>query len=82
MTRKEERRGLARIEDYVDTSIQGLNEYLEKSKDGLITATCNNNGNRDDFGKNRKTTNMKSRKEKQLCEHFKWKTKEIIYEMT
>ena len=43
--RKEERRGLARIKDNVDTSIQRLEDYTEKHERGLITAIRNNTDN-------------------------------------
>ena len=43
--RKEERRGLASIEDSVDTSIQRLEDYIEKHDEGLITAIRNNTDN-------------------------------------
>ena len=38
VSRKEGRRGLASIEDNVDTSIQRLEDYVEKLERGLITA--------------------------------------------
>ena len=56
--RKEGGRGLASIEDSVDTSIQRLEEYIEKHERGLITATRNNTDKTID---NRKT---KTRKQK------------------
>ncbi len=43
--RKEGRRGLASIEDSVDTSIQRLEDYIEKHETGLITAIRNNTDN-------------------------------------
>ena len=43
--RKEGERGLASIEDSVDTSIQRLEDYIEKHERGLITATRNNTDN-------------------------------------
>ena len=36
---KEGRRGLASIEDSIDASIQWLEDYKEKHRGGLITAT-------------------------------------------
>ena len=43
--RKEGARGLASIEDSVDTSIQRLDDYIEKHERGLITAIRNNTDN-------------------------------------
>ena len=56
--RKEGGRGLASIEDSVDTSIQRLEDYIEKYKRGLVTAIRNNTDNTID---NRMT---KTRKQK------------------
>ena len=39
VSRKEGRRGLASIEDSVDTSIHRLANYIQKHEGGLITAT-------------------------------------------
>ena len=63
--RKEGGRGLARIEDSVDTSIQRLKDYIEKQKGGLITAIRNNTDNTID---NRMT---KTRKQK-------WEGKQLM----
>ena len=41
VSRKEGGRGLASIEDSVDTSIQRLEDYIEKHERGLITAIRN-----------------------------------------
>ena len=43
--RKEGGRGLASIEDTVDTYIQRLEDYIEKHERGLITAIRNNTDN-------------------------------------
>ena len=43
--RKEGGRGLACIEDGVDTSIQRFKDYIEKHERGLITAIKNNTNN-------------------------------------
>ena len=43
--RKEGGRGLASIEESVDTSIQRLEDYIEKHEQGLITAIRNNTDN-------------------------------------
>ena len=56
--RKEGGGGLASIEDSVDTSIQRLEDYIEKYEGGLITAIRNNTDNTID---NRMT---KTRKQK------------------
>ena len=40
--RKEERKGLASMEDSVDTSIQQLEDYIQKRGRRLITTTRNN----------------------------------------
>ena len=56
--RKEGGRGLASIEDSVDTSIQRLEDYIEKHERGLITVIRNNTDNTID---NRMT---KTRKQK------------------
>ena len=41
VSRKEGGRGLASIEDNVDASIQGLEDYIQKHDGGLITAIRN-----------------------------------------
>ena len=58
VSRKEGGRGLASIEDSVDTSIQRLEDYIEKHKRGLITAIRNNTDNTID---NRMTTTRKQK---------------------
>ena len=45
MSRREEGRGQASIEDYVDASIRGLEDYIKNSKERLITAASNSSGN-------------------------------------
>ena len=45
VSRKEGGRGLASIEDSVDTSIQRLEDYIEKHERGLFTAIRNNTDN-------------------------------------
>ena len=45
VSRKEGGRRLASIEDSVDTSIQRLEDYIEKYERGLITAIRNNTDN-------------------------------------
>ena len=48
VSRKEGGRGLASIEDSVDTSIQRLGDYIEKHERGLITAIKNDTDNTTD----------------------------------
>ena len=78
MSRKEGRRGLASIEDCVGASQQGLKKYTKKSKERLITAACNSNGN---IKINRKSTKTIKQKweEKQLYGYFKQQTREIAH---
>ena len=45
VSRKEEGRGLASIEDTVDASIQQLEDYIEKHEQGLIIAIRNDMNN-------------------------------------
>ena len=67
--RKEGGRGFTNIEDSVDTSIQRLEDYIEKHERGLITDIRNNTDNTID---NRITTARKQKREgKQLYGHFK-----------
>ena len=67
--RKEGGRGLASIEVSVDTSIQRLEDHIEKYERGLITATRNNT---DDTIDNRMMITKKQKWEgKQLCGCFK-----------
>ena len=44
-SRKGGGRELASIEDYEDASVQELKEYIKKSKERLITAVNDSNGN-------------------------------------
>ena len=44
VSRKEGERGLVSIEEDVDTPIQGIEEYIKKSKEILITAASDING--------------------------------------
>ena len=69
VSRKEGGRGLASIEDSVDTSIQRLEDYIEKHEGGLITPIRNNTDNTMD---NRMTITRKQKwKEKQFYVRFK-----------
>ena len=78
--RKEGGRGLASIEDSVDTSIQRLEDYIEKHERGLIMATRNNTDNTID---NRMTKNRKQKwEEKQLYGRFKRLINNISHDKT
>ena len=67
--RKEGGRELASFEDRVDTSIQRLEDYIEKHKGGLIMALTNNTDNTID---NRIAKTRKQKwEEKQLHGRFK-----------
>ena len=44
-SRKEGGRGLASIKDCLDASIQGLEDYIEKNKENVITAAQNSTDN-------------------------------------
>ena len=69
VSRKEEGRGLASIEDTVDASIQRLQDYIEKHERGLITTIRNDTDNTID---ERRTTTRKQKWEgKQLQGRFK-----------
>ena len=69
VSRREGGRGLASIEDSVDTSIQQLEEYIEKHGGRLITATRNNTNA---MRTSRMTVTRKQKwKEKQLYGFFK-----------
>ena len=62
-------RGLTRIEDSVDTSIQRFEDYIENQERGLITATRNHT---DNTKTNRMTiTKRQKLEEKQLYGFFK-----------
>ena len=67
--RKEGGRGLASIEDSIDTSIQRLEDYIERHEGVLITAIRNNTDNTID---NRITKTRKQKwEEKQFHGRFK-----------
>ena len=81
-SRKEGGRGLASIEDSVDTSIKRLEGYIEKHERGLITATRNDT---DNPKTNRMTiTRIKMRRirEKKLYVCFKRRISYISHEKT
>ena len=46
MIRKEGRRGHGTRENYVDIAIQGLEEFMNKSKEGRAAKASNSNNNR------------------------------------
>ena len=68
VSRKEGGRGLASIEDSVDTSIQRLEDYMEKHERRLITAIKNDTDNTID---GRMTLTRKKWKKQQLYGRFK-----------
>ena len=78
--RKEGGRGLTSIENSVDTSIQRLEEYIEKHEGGLITAIRNNTDSTID---NRMTKTRKQKwEEKQLHGRFKRLINNISHDKT
>ena len=79
ISRREGGRGLASIEDSVDTSIR-LEDYIEKHGGTLITATRNNTNNT----RTSRATIMRKQKwkEKQLYGCFKRLTSNILHEKT
>ena len=78
--RKEGGRELASIEDSADTSIQRLEDYIEKHGRGLITTIRNNTDNTTD---KRMTKTRKQKWEgKQLHERFKWLINNILHDKT
>ena len=81
VSRKERRRrGLASIEDSVDTSIQRLEDYIQKYDGGLITAIRNHTDNTMD---NSMTITRKQKWEgKQLCGRFKQLINNISHDKT
>ena len=80
VSRKEGGRGVASIEDSVDASIQGPEDYIEKHLRGLITAIRNNTDNTID---NRMTINRKQKWEgKQLYGRFKRLINNISHDKT
>ena len=80
VSRKEGGKGLASIEDSVDTSIQRLEDYIEKHEGVLITAIRNDIDNTKD---NRMTITRKQKwEEKQLYGRFKRLISNISHEKT
>ena len=80
VSRGEGGRGLTSIEDSVDTSIQWLEDYIEKHEGGLITATRNDTDNT-------KTNRRSIRLDMtglalihwEMCKKFKWPYKQMVY---
>ena len=80
VSKKEGGRGLTSIEEPVDASIQRLEDYTKKRREGLITATRNNTNN---MRINKTTITRKQRwKEKQLYGSFKRLISNISHEKT
>ena len=80
VSRKEGGRGIASIEDSVDTSIQRLEDYIEKHERGLITAIRNNTDNTIDDRMT--TTREKKWEKKQLYGRFKRLINNISHQKT
>ena len=80
VSRKEGLRGLVRIEDSVDTSIERLEDYIEKLRERLMTATRNNIDNT--RTSRREITRKQKWEEKQLYGRFKRLTSAILNEKT
>ena len=80
VSRKEGGRGLASIEDSVDTSIQRLEDYIEKRRGRLIIPIRNNTNDKRTSG----TTITRKQKceENQLDSRFKRLTSDISHEKT
>ena len=77
---KDGKRGLASIEDSVDTSIRRLEDYIEKHEGGLIKAIRNDTDNTMD---NRMTITRKQKwQEKQIYGRFKRLINNISHEKT
>ena len=80
VSRKEGGRGLVSIEENFDTSIQRLEDYIEKHDGGLITATRNDT---DNTKNNRMTITRKQKwEEKRLYGRFKRLINNISHEKT
>ena len=79
VSRKEGGRELASIEDSVDTSIQRLEDYIEKHEGGLITPIKNDT---DNTVTNKMITRKQKWEEKQLYGRFKRLINNISHEKT
>ena len=80
VSRKEGGRGLASIEDSVDTSIQRLKDYIQKHKGGLITATRHETENM--MNKRMTVTRKQKWEGKQLYRRFKRLINNISHDKT
>ena len=80
VSRKERGRGLGSIEDSVDTSIQQLEDFIEKRGGRLITVTKNNTDNA--WINGTKITRKQKWEEKQLYGHFKGQASDNSQEKT
>ena len=67
VSRKEAGRGFASIEDSIDTSIQRLEDYIEKHEEWLIIATRSNT---DDTRISRMTITRKQKWEEKQIDHI------------
>ena len=74
VSRKRGERGLISIDDWIDETIQGLEEYTKNSKKRLITAASNSNYNL--------RLENRNEKKKQLYGYFKRQTNKIAHKMT
>ena len=80
VSRKKGGRRLASTKNSANTSIQQLQDYIEKHEGGLITAIRNDT---DNMMENRMTITKKQKwEEKQLYRHFKWLINNISHEKT
>ena len=80
VSRRDGGRGLTSIEDSVDTSIQRLEDYIQKRRGKLITATRNNT--KDTRSRGTTITRKQKWEEKQLYGRFKRLTSDISHEKT
>ena len=81
VSRKEGGKGLANIEDSVDASIRGVEDYIKKSKERLMTVASKTT---DHIRTNRTTTETTEQKwkEKQLFGYLRRRTGKISHEKT
>ena len=80
VSRKEEGRGLASIEDNVDASVRRLEDYIEKHDEGLITGMRNVTDNT--MGNRMTKTRKQKLEEKQFYERFKRLINDILHVKT
>ena len=81
---KKLRRELASIENCVDESIQGLEDYIKKNKEKVIAEASNSIGNIRVYVKKKKNNKRRKHKweEKQSYKYFKRQTGEIAHKKT